>query len=436
MSDSPYRPSPENPYVTGPAGSPANPYLGGDDDNAELDEAAPRLQHRSLDALPQIPLADDGAAVSVTPQLAADPNATVMAAPPVDPNATVMAAPTDDATVVSAPGATTVAAPGATTVAANPGATVMASPGAPTRAGATVAAPALHAIPDPMAEPASDPLSWPGAAPSGTAPQPVAPMPRPVPVDAQRAEMARRLMDADRGLYEDYDEGFGGAAKGGVMGERFLRSQHEKLRGDGRKKINPKRLRFWRWFRTIPILLMVLALALSWFFSEFPVPSIGRLFYPVSSASAIEQAASDYGVDPDLIAAVIKSESNWDSSALSSVGATGLMQVMPSTAQDLAARGIVDSSVYDPSNLTDPTTNIEYGTAYLAQLLKNTGSTEEAIAAYNAGPGATTSWKSTASDGDEFTDLIQYPETASYLRNVMSAYEQYQKLYPDGLTAS
>lgn len=426
----PYVPDSNNPYAS------SGPYVGDVDDNDELDAAAPRRAHRSFDSLPQVPLADEPP--SATP---------AQAWSAVDPDATVMAPASDTgATAVPADGATTVAArPGATTV--TPGAATMVNPGAATRVtpgGATTVnpGPATVARPQP-ATVAQAPNPY--ASPGGTVPpsasrtqaHPAAAVgPSAVAVDAHRAEMARRLMDADRGLYDDYDEGFGGAAKGGVMGERFLRSQHEKLRGTGRRQINPKRLRFWRWFRALPILLMVLALALSWFFSEYPVASIGRVFFPVSDASAIEQAASDYGVDPDLVAAVIKSESNWDAGALSAVGATGLMQVMPSTARDLAARGIVDASVYDPSNLTDPATNLEYGTAYLAQLLESTGSTEEAIAAYNAGPAATTSWKSGASDGDEFSDLIQYPETASYLKNVMSAYEQYQRLYPNGLSAS
>lgn len=164
--------------------------------------------------------------------------------------------------------------------------------------------------------------------------------------------------------------------------------------------------------------------------SLLPGTAVRHWLFPVHYAQAVQDSAERYGVDPALVAAVIKSESNWVSTARSGAGAEGLMQLMPSTAKELANRGIVDASAYDPDKLSDPAVNIEYGTAYLASLLRSTGSQDRAVAAYNAGPGAASSWDD---GGSNFKDAIEYPETRLYLEKVTEAYEQYQKLYPDGL---
>ncbi|MEY8436330.1 transglycosylase SLT domain-containing protein [Atopobiaceae bacterium 24-176] len=238
--------------------------------------------------------------------------------------------------------------------------------------------------------------------------------------DLHRAQAARDLLDRQGAVWDEDDPG-----------RPVSRGSGRRARARSKGPLGRRRLRFWRWFRTVPILLMVAMGLMAAGLSLLPGTAVRHWLFPVHYAQAVQDSAERHGVDPALVAAVIKSESNWVSTARSGAGAEGLMQLMPSTAKELASRGIVDSSVYDPSELSDPAVNIEYGTAYLASLLNSTGSQDRAVAAYNAGPGAASSWDD---GGSNFKDAIEYPETRLYLEKVTEAYEQYQKLYPDGLT--
>ena len=111
----------------------------------------------------------------------------------------------------------------------------------------------------------------------------------------------------------------------------------------------------------------------------------------------------------------------------------GLMQLMPSTAKEIARLGLVDSSRYDYNRLTDPTTNIVYGVAYLGYLKRNLGNQDEVIAAYNAGIGSVSGWQS---GGGDISSNIAYAETSAYLAHVNDAYRHYRELYPDELVDS
>ncbi|MET3505629.1 phage tail tape measure protein [Halalkalibacter oceani] len=132
--------------------------------------------------------------------------------------------------------------------------------------------------------------------------------------------------------------------------------------------------------------------------------------YSGQYATYINKAAAQYGIDPNLIAAVIQTESNFNSNARSSAGAQGLMQLMPATARELGV-----------TNINDPEQNIMAGTKYLAQQLERfSGDIEKALAAYNAGPGNVQKWVNNGQWGN-----IPFKETRNYIPKVLNEYGKF-----------
>lgn len=137
------------------------------------------------------------------------------------------------------------------------------------------------------------------------------------------------------------------------------------------------------------------------------------------------------GIDPYLILSIIKTESNFDKSALSNKGAKGLMQILDSTKEDVIHLFNYDS--VDDIDLFDPETNIKIGISYIDLLIKRyNGNYYLAICAYNAGIGNVDSW---IKDGILSKDLntiyinTPYKETNNYLRKVILGYKMYKILY-------
>lgn len=127
-----------------------------------------------------------------------------------------------------------------------------------------------------------------------------------------------------------------------------------------------------------------------------------------SFESHIQEAAHRYAIDPLLIKAVIKQESNFNPNAASSKGALGLMQLMPGTARDM-----------DVVDVLDPRDNIFGGTRYLSRLSSQfNGDLVLTLASYNAGP------ERVAAAAHTIPDI---PETRNYVRNVLSFYSAYKR---------
>jgi soluble lytic murein transglycosylase-like protein len=124
-----------------------------------------------------------------------------------------------------------------------------------------------------------------------------------------------------------------------------------------------------------------------------------------SYLSLIESEAKKKGLDPALVKAVVKAESNFNPKAKSPVGAQGLMQLMPATAKLLGVKDILD-----------PKENIEGGTSYLKDMLEIFKDRNKAVAAYNAGPGAV----------KKYGGIPPYSETQDYVKKVNKYYKQFK----------
>ena len=158
-------------------------------------------------------------------------------------------------------------------------------------------------------------------------------------------------------------------------------------------------------------------------------PALWTVAYPTGLLPTIT-AQGITAVDPYLAAAIIREESQYDEKAVSMVGAVGLMQLMPVTANAVAQR--YGFPAVGREELFDQETNIRLGVRYLGQLLEQYGGNlAYAVAAYNAGPIAVNSWFAVhrGREQDEFVELIPYQETRLYVKRVLRSYGEYRRLH-------
>ena len=185
-----------------------------------------------------------------------------------------------------------------------------------------------------------------------------------------------------------------------------------------------------RYGKVIPVIL-VISIVFGFVFDFICTKVETHIFpKPAEYASFVTEYAEKYRVPENLIYAVIKTESKFDSSAESSVGAVGLMQMMPDTFSWLTNDRLGDR--FSAGMLYDPETNIKYGVYYLSWLYDRYADWDKALAAYNAGPGNVDEWLK----DHEITDLesgklqnIPFKETREYVKKVNKALEKYESLY-------
>jgi soluble lytic murein transglycosylase len=156
-------------------------------------------------------------------------------------------------------------------------------------------------------------------------------------------------------------------------------------------------------------------------------PDYWHGLYPFPFIPQITHWSQQHRLNPMLVTALMRQESRFEPKIKSSVGATGLMQLMPDTADFVA--GKLNMKTHNAEN---PDDNIKLGTWYLGYTHDEyQDNSMLAIASYNAGPNAVTEWleKSKIRDTDEFVEAIPYEETQGYVRSVLGNYWNYLRLY-------
>ena len=156
--------------------------------------------------------------------------------------------------------------------------------------------------------------------------------------------------------------------------------------------------------------------------------ALARLLYPLPYAALLEAHARAGGLDPLLLAALIQQESRWDADAVSIAGAMGLTQVIPPTADAIAAE--LGAAGFAVDDLFRPAVAIRFGAFYLGAQLERFGDVHHALAAYNGGPGNAARWAEAAGwPPADFVEAVAFSETRAYVQLVMEHYAWYRALY-------
>lgn len=159
-----------------------------------------------------------------------------------------------------------------------------------------------------------------------------------------------------------------------------------------------------------------------------------RLYYPPVYMDVVSKVSARHGVDPFLVLGLMRQESSFEKTSLSSAGAIGLMQLMPQTGEKVFKK-VYNTENFSKAMLYDPELNIELGVFHLAELIKeNGGNVVDVLAGYNAGGSKVAGWKTRfpGCEGEEFIEMIPYGETRGYVKKVLQNYYNYKRLYGGG----
>lgn len=163
-----------------------------------------------------------------------------------------------------------------------------------------------------------------------------------------------------------------------------------------------------------------------------PPRQLIALVYPLEYAELASAVSEEFGLPPLLLLALVRQESLYNPGALSIASASGLTQVVPSTAQEIAGR--LNVTDFQLSDLARPHVSLRFGAFYLGEQVERVGGhLPAALAAYNGGPGNALRWlESAGRDPDIFLESIDFPETRIYVQFVLENWALYRYAY--GLT--
>lgn len=153
------------------------------------------------------------------------------------------------------------------------------------------------------------------------------------------------------------------------------------------------------------------------------------VLFPMKYSDYVIEYSNEYDLDPMLVMAVMKAESNFNPNVVSDKAANGLMQITGDTGQWIAEK--LDVTNFQKEMLKDPEVNIRFGCWYLRYLLDESESEEIAIAAYNAGIGNVQKWLGDprySKNGDKL-DYIPFKETDKYVKKVEAYKNIYKTIY-------
>jgi soluble lytic murein transglycosylase len=169
------------------------------------------------------------------------------------------------------------------------------------------------------------------------------------------------------------------------------------------------------------------------FYTSAPIEALPlaywRILFPQDYWATIKEESARNGLDPYMVASLIRQESEFNPRAHSFANAYGLMQLLPSVGREMARHEGI--SHFETDALLDPATNIRLGTAYLKQTLEKFGDQPEyAFAAYNAGDSRVTDWRAAGSFTgiDEFVESIPFTETRDYVQAILRNEQVYREL--------
>ena len=169
---------------------------------------------------------------------------------------------------------------------------------------------------------------------------------------------------------------------------------------------------------------------------RFPIDSLDqeywRYLFPMGFEDRLRARSKRHGLEPYLVAALIRQESEFHPGAKSHAGALGLMQIMPQTGRILFRR--LGIPRFANSKLTQPDVSLRLGTFHLKEVLAQfNGNLEQALAGYNAGERRIAEWMQLGSFEDplEFVETIPFSETRGYVQSVLRNRAMYQRLYGD-----